>query len=81
MEKDRLKVYKPSSGDASLFYRETSASDQFIRFDTSAAIGNLADVMARGPVVFPNILAPDCFRTYPLSKPVELAPSEPEDKR
>lgn len=62
MEKNLLKRYKPSTGDKSRYYRETSAVNGLAAYNTSAAMGNLADVMKRGPVIFPNILAPDSFR-------------------
>ena len=81
MEEDRLKVYKPSSGDETHYFHETSAADGIARLDSSAAIGNLADLMARGPVMFPNILAPDCFKTTPLTQPAALAPDAAESQQ
>lgn len=66
MEKNRLKTYKPSTGDRRLYYHETSALNDLVEFNTSAALGNLADVMKKGPVEFPNILAPDAFRRIPI---------------
>ena len=70
MEKNRLKRHKPSTGDRSSYYHETSAVNDLAAFNSSAEIGNLADVLKRGPVLFPNILAPDSFKTVPISRPV-----------
>lgn len=80
MEKNRVRRYVPSSGDASNYYHETSAVNDLIEFNSSAVIGNLADVMRRGPVRFPNILAPDAFRNWPLGK-MEIAEKVEVDKR
>lgn len=66
MEKNRINKYKPSTGDGSHYYRETTAVNKLARVDSSAALGNLADVLKSGPVVFPNILAPDAFKQVPL---------------
>lgn len=65
MEKDHLKRYTPSTGDRSTYYRETTAVNDLAVNNSSAAMGNLADVMKKGPVIFPNILAPDAFRRIP----------------
>ncbi len=67
MEKNHLKRHKPSTGDRSSYYHETSAVNDLAAFNSSAEIGNLADVLKRGPVLFPNILAPDSFKTVPIS--------------
>lgn len=67
MEKHRVRRYVPTSGDASNYYHETSAVNDLAAFNSSAEIGNLADVLKRGPVLFPNILAPDSFKTVPIS--------------
>lgn len=61
-----MKRYKPSSGDASNFYRETTAVQKLAKFDASAKLGNLADVLKSGSIIFPNILNPDDYRTIPL---------------
>ncbi len=74
MEKDRVTVYKPSSGDANKYHRETSAADYIARNDSSAPVGNLADVLKQGPVVFPNVLAPDTLRYIPLDRTIILEP-------
>ena len=76
MEKTDLKQYRPSSGDKNLYYHETSAAEKRADFNTSAAIGNLADVMKCGPVKFPNILAPNSFRRLPLGKTEAINPGE-----
>ena len=68
MEKTKIKQYKPSSGDARFYYRETSAVNGIAKSDSSAVMGNLADVLKKGPVRFPNILAPDAFRRIPLGR-------------
>lgn len=80
MEKNRLKRYRPSTGDRSSYYHESSAANDLAVFNTSAEIGNLADVMRRGPVTFPNILAPDSVRRIPVgsTKPRD---SDANDKR
>ena len=62
MEKNRLKQYRPSTGDRSFYHHDTSAANNLAEFKSSAALGNLADVMRNGPVAFPNILAPDSIR-------------------
>ena len=74
MEKNRVTVYKPSSDDANKFHRETSAADHIARHDSSAPIGNLADVLKQGPVVFPNILAPDVYRSFPIDRTIVIEP-------
>lgn len=74
MEKDGVKVYKPSSGDANKYYRETSAADHIVRTDSSAQMGNLADALKRGPVAFPNVLAPDIRRYIPVNRTVTPKP-------
>lgn len=81
MEKNRVRRYIPSSGDASNYYRETSAADYVARFNSSAVTGNLADVLKRGPVLFPNILAPDSFKTVPISRPVTDNADERDDRK
>jgi len=67
MEKNRMKQYKPSSGDGSLYFRETTAVNDIDLNKSSAVLGNLADILKCGPVTFPNILAPDSKRV-PLGK-------------
>jgi len=68
MEKNHLKQYRPSTGDRSFYHHDTSAVNNLAEFKSSAALGNLADVMRNGPVAFPNILAPDSFRHIPVEK-------------
>lgn len=77
MEKNRLKQYKPSTGDRSIYHHDTSAVNELVEFKSSAALGNLADVMRNGPVAFPNILAPDSIRHIPVEN-VESA--DPDNK-
>ena len=76
MEKTELKQYKPSSGDARFYYRETSAVNGIAKSDSSAVMGNLADVIARGPVRFPNILAPNTLRRIPLATRITVETDE-----
>lgn len=66
MEKNRLKRYRPTTADRSSYYHESSAVNDLAVFNSSAEIGNLADALKRGPVSFPNILAPDSFRQIPI---------------
>lgn len=80
MEKNRVRRYVPSSGDASNYYHETSAINDLAAFNSSAEIGNLADALKRGPVSFPNILAPDSNRHIPVGK-TETAESDNLGKR
>ncbi len=80
MEKNSLKRYNPSTGDRSSYYRETTAVNDLAAFNSSAALGNLADVMKCGPVTFPNILAPDSFRHIPLGS-TEISEPHKTDKR
>ncbi|MCY4538335.1 MAG: hypothetical protein OXE52_08920 [Chloroflexi bacterium] len=68
MEKNRIERFRSSTGDGSSYYRETSAVNDLASTKSSAAMGNLADVMKNGLVTFPNILAPDSFRLIPLGK-------------
>ena len=68
MEKNRLKRYRPSTGDRSLYHHDTSAVNDLAEFKSSATLGNLADVMKNGPVAFPNILAPDSIRHIAFEK-------------
>jgi len=78
MEKDHLKRYTPSTGDRSSFYRETTAANDRAVYNSSAAMGNLADVMKKGPVTLPNILAPNAFRRIPIETR-ELPESDAKD--
>ncbi len=75
MEKIRLKQYKATSGDDSSYFRETSAVNDIALSKSSAAIGNLGDLLKSGPVTFPNILAPDYHRCIPISKSQTIAPN------
>lgn len=68
MEKNPLKQYRPTTGDRSFYHHDTSAVNNLAEFKSSAALGNLADVMKNGPVAFPNILAPDSIRHIPVEK-------------
>lgn len=75
MEKNGLKQYRPSTGDRSFYHHDTSAVNNLSAFRSSAALGNLADVMKNGPVAFPNILSPDSIRQVSFEK-VEAADSD-----
>lgn len=74
MEKNRLKQYRTSTGDRNLYYHETTAVNDLAVNNSSAAMGNLADVMKNGPVIFPNILAPD------TPKRILLGTAEPSNQ-
>ena len=78
MEKTKVKPYKPSSGDARFYYRETSAVNGVANHESSAVMGNLADVLKKGPVLFPNILAPDAFRRIPLAERTVIPTRKPD---
>lgn len=80
MEKNRLKQYRPSTGDRNLYYHETTAVNDLAASNSSAAMGNLADVMKSGPVIFPNILAPDTLKRIPLGT-TEAPESDAKVKR
>ena len=80
MEENRLKRHRPSTGDRSLYYHETTAVNDLATYNSSAAMGNLADIMKSGPVKFPNILAPDSVRHIPLG-PTEPPESDVKDER
>ena len=68
MEKNRLKRYKPSTGDRSWYYRKTTAVNDLAAYNSSAALGNLADVMETWPSYIPQLLAPDSFQHFPLER-------------
>ncbi len=68
MEENRVKQYRPSTGEKNMYYHETSAVNNLASFDSSAVKGNLADLMKSGPVSFPNSLAPNTFRHIPLAR-------------
>ena len=80
MEENLLKRYRPSTGDRSSYFHETTAVNDLAAFNSSAALGNLADVMKNGPVTFPNILAPDSPRHIPLGR-MEIAELYKIDRR
>ena len=80
MEKNPIKLYKPSTGDGRWYYHETTAVNDLAAFNSSAASGNLADVLKNGPVTFPNILAPDSPRHIPLAR-MEIAEPNKIDRR
>ncbi len=71
-----MKRHKPSTGDRSSYYHETSAINDLATHNSSAAMGNLADVMKSGPVTFPNILAPNSVRRIPSSTTEYREPDE-----
>lgn len=80
MEENCLKRHRPSTGDRSMYYQETSAVNDLATNRSSAAMGNLADVLKSGPVSFPNILAPDSFRQIPIGTS-ETTESDEADKQ
>ena len=80
MEKNPIKLYKPSTGDGRWYYRETTADNDLAAFNSSAALGNLADVMKCGPVTFPNILAPESFKRVLLGR-MEITETCKTDRR
>lgn len=77
MEEDFVKRHRPSTGDRSSYYHETTAVNDLAVHNSSAAMGNLADVLKNGTVIFPNILAPGTVRRIPIG-PTKL--HEPDVK-